>query len=68
MPELGLSWGDDFMVRDHITGTTWRWSEHTFAKLNPAENVAHIVKIMTEVKPLEVFAEPHSPQKGSKTP
>jgi len=67
MPELGLAWGDDFMVRDHITGTTWRWSEHTFAKLNPAENVAHIVKIMTKVKPLEVFAEPHSPQKGSKT-
>jgi len=67
MPELGLAWGDDFMVHDYVTGTAWRWSEHTFVKLSPAQNVAHIVKIMTEVKPLEVFAEPHSPRRGLKT-
>ncbi len=58
MHELGLSWGDQFAVTDQITGATWRWSEHTFAKLSPHGDVAHIAKIISAVEPLKVFSEP----------
>lgn len=64
MNELGLPWGDDFAVTDHISGNTWRWSEHTFVHLNPAHEVAHIAEIISPLEPLMVFHE--SPLTGEK--
>lgn len=60
MNELGLAWGDDFAVTDQISGTTWHWNEHTFIKLNPANEVAHIAKIISPLELLTVFNESHS--------
>ena len=60
MHELGLPWGEDFAVTDHISGTTWRWSEHTFVKLNQASEVAHIAQIISPLAPLTVFHEPRN--------
>jgi starch synthase (maltosyl-transferring) len=60
MHELGLPWGHDFAVTDQISGTTWRWNEHTFVKLDPAHEVAHIAKIISPIEPLTVFTESQS--------
>ena len=60
MHELGLHWGHDFAVTDHISGSTWRWNEHTFVKLNPTIEVAHITKIISPLEPLTVFTEAQS--------
>jgi starch synthase (maltosyl-transferring) len=60
MHELGLPWGHDFAVTDQISGTTWRWNEHTFVKLNPTVEVAHIAKIISPLEPLTVFTESQS--------
>ncbi len=60
MNELGLAWGDDFAVTDQISGTTWHWNEHTFIKLNPANEVAHIAKVISPLELLTVFNESHS--------
>jgi starch synthase (maltosyl-transferring) len=57
MNELGIPWGEDFAVTDQISGTTWRWKEHTFVKLNPANEVAHVAKIISPLEPLTVFNE-----------
>ncbi len=66
MHELGLSRGDQFAVTDQITGATWRWSEHTFAKLMPSGDVAHIAKIISPLEPLKVFSESDSASGGAK--
>lgn len=66
MNELGIPWGEDFAVTDQISGTTWRWKEHTFVKLNPASEVAHVAKIISPLEPLTVFNELSST--GAKDP
>jgi starch synthase (maltosyl-transferring) len=67
MHELGLTWGDQFAVTDQVTGTTWRWSEHTFVKLSPFGEVAHIAKIISPVQPLTVFFESAFATKGTRS-
>ena len=68
LPELGVSRGDQFAVTDLISGSTWRWDEHTFARLSPHGDVAHIAKIISPVRPLTIYSEPGAiDQKVSKS-
>lgn len=60
MHQLGLPWGHDFAVTDQISGTTWHWNEHTFVKLDPTVEVAHIAKVISPLEPLTVFTESQS--------
>ncbi len=45
MPALGLDWGDTFDVHDEITGQTWRWGEHSFVRLDPFHEPAHVLTV-----------------------
>ncbi|GAA4674484.1 DUF3416 domain-containing protein [Pseudonocardia yuanmonensis] len=45
MPELGLDWQDQFTVTDEITGDIFRWQERNYVRLQPLENVAHILRV-----------------------
>lgn len=51
MAEIGLNWDAQFAVFEEITGSQWQWNAHTFVRLNPYSNVAHIAKITSEVIP-----------------
>ena len=56
MPEIGLGWNSEFSVKDEITGSSWRWNEHTFVRLNPYENVAHIATVTSPTEPQLIFS------------
>jgi starch synthase (maltosyl-transferring) len=56
MPEIGLRWGTEFSVKDHITDSSWRWNDHTFVRLNPYENVAHIATVSSPTEHQMIFA------------
>lgn len=56
MPVLGLDWNSEFSVHDELTHSSWRWGPHTFVRLNPFENVAHIARITSPVDSQVVFA------------
>ncbi|MGW5361264.1 maltotransferase domain-containing protein [Actinopolymorpha pittospori] len=45
MPDLGLDWSDTFIVRDEITGESWRWGQHNYVRLDPAHQSAHILAL-----------------------
>jgi starch synthase (maltosyl-transferring) len=45
MPQLGMDWHDTFVVRDEITGETWRWGEHNYVRLDPAHEPAHVLTV-----------------------
>jgi len=45
MPELGLDWQDSFQVTDEITGESFDWRERNYVRLQPWENVAHILRV-----------------------
>ncbi|GAA1861838.1 DUF3416 domain-containing protein [Pseudonocardia ailaonensis] len=45
MPELGLDWTDSLEVTDELTGETFHWAERNFVRLQPWENVAHILRV-----------------------
>lgn len=45
MPALGREWHDTIRVTDEITGAEWQWTQQVFVRLNPMENVAHIVRV-----------------------
>lgn len=42
MPELGLDWQDEMLIRDEISGETYRWGEANFCRLDPHVEPAHI--------------------------
>lgn len=54
MAEIGLKWDAQFAVLEEITGNQWQWSAHTFVRLNPYNNVAHIAKVISEVLPQSI--------------
>ena len=45
MPALGLDWGDSVLVEDEITGETWTWHEHSYVRLDPHVEPAHILTV-----------------------
>jgi starch synthase (maltosyl-transferring) len=63
MPALGLEWDSEFSVRDELTHASWRWNPHTFVRLNPYENVAHIARISSPITTEFVYtpATGHNP-------
>jgi len=45
MPALGLAWGDSFQVHDELTDETWTWTEHSYVRLDPSVEPAHILAV-----------------------
>ena len=45
LPALGLDWGDSFTVHDELTDQTWTWSEHSYVRLDPFEEPAHVLTV-----------------------
>ncbi len=62
MPVLGLDWDCEFSVREELTDSSWRWNPHTFVRLNPYENVAHIARVSSHVQPQAVFSRTTIPR------
>ena len=40
-----MDWQDQFTVTDEITGDIFRWQERNYVRLQPLENVAHILRV-----------------------
>jgi len=45
LPALGLVGGDSFTVHDELTDQTWTWSEHSYVRLDPVEEPAHVLTV-----------------------
>jgi starch synthase (maltosyl-transferring) len=45
LPALGLDPGDSFMVHDEITGAEWGWSQHSYVRLDPGHEPAHVLTV-----------------------
>ncbi len=45
MPALGLDWNESFLVHEELTGQTWNWTEHSYVRLDPSHEPAHILSI-----------------------
>ncbi len=45
MPELGLDWFDGFVAEDLLTGENFHWQEHSFVRLDPYFQPAHVLHI-----------------------
>jgi len=45
LPEIGKHWGENFTVRDELTGDEFQWSEHNFVRLDPAVKCALILTV-----------------------
>jgi starch synthase (maltosyl-transferring) len=45
LPALGLNWGDSFQVHDEITDQTWTWTAHSYVRLDPSVEPAHILSV-----------------------
>ena len=61
MPALGLDWDSEFSVREELTDSSWRWGPHTFVRLNPYENVAHIARISSRITSQFVYSPKAGP-------
>ncbi len=45
MPALGFDWHDGFAVVDEISGEEWTWWEHSYVRLDPYVQPAHILSV-----------------------
>lgn len=45
MPVLGLDWDDRFIAHDLLTGRNWTWERSHYVRLDPHDQVAHIVHL-----------------------
>ncbi len=45
MPALGMDWHDSFVAHDEITGEDWSWSQHSYVRLDPGHEPAHIISV-----------------------
>lgn len=45
LPAIGRAPGGSFPVHDVVSGADWTWSEHNFVRLEPWDNVAHILAL-----------------------
>ncbi len=45
MPALGMGWDDSFTVYDEVSGSTWRWGQHNYIRLDPNVEPAHILAL-----------------------
>ncbi|MHB1738521.1 MAG: alpha-1,4-glucan--maltose-1-phosphate maltosyltransferase [Actinomycetes bacterium] len=47
LPALGMDPEQTFTVRDEMTGSTWRWGAHDYVRLDPFDEPAHLMAVMT---------------------
>ncbi len=45
LPALGLDWQESFVVHDELSGETWTWSEHSYVRLDPSVEPAHLLTV-----------------------
>ncbi|MBI1377673.1 MAG: DUF3416 domain-containing protein [Frankiales bacterium] len=45
MAALGLRPGDNFAARDLVSGNTWVWGQYPYVRLDPHQQVAHVVHV-----------------------
>jgi starch synthase (maltosyl-transferring) len=45
LPALGVSWDDQVLVTDELTGQTWTWGRSNYVKLDPQEEPAHVFTV-----------------------
>ena len=45
MPALGLDWNERFIAQDLLGDQSWTWEQHTYVRLAPWEQVAHVVHL-----------------------
>jgi len=45
MPALGFDWHETFAAHDELSGATYRWGQHTYIRLDPYVEPAHIVSV-----------------------
>lgn len=60
MPALGMNWYDRFEVYDEVSQQTFNWGSDNYVKLEPWNNVAHILslpKVPEEVRDQLCFRE-----------
>ncbi|MEV7418421.1 alpha-1,4-glucan--maltose-1-phosphate maltosyltransferase [Streptomyces sp. NPDC089919] len=43
LPELGREWSETFEVHDALSGESYRWGRDNYVRLDPREDVAHIL-------------------------
>ncbi len=57
LPALGVSWGDQVLVRDEVTGAEYTWGLHNYVRLDPFTEPAHVF----------IVKQAHPPSEGSWT-
>jgi starch synthase (maltosyl-transferring) len=45
MPALGFDWHETFAAHDELSGSTYRWGQHNYLRLDPYLEPAHIVSV-----------------------
>ncbi len=45
MAALGLEWHDSFLAEDQITDAVWSWTQHSYVRLDPSYEPAHIISV-----------------------
>ncbi len=45
MPALGFDWHDGFVVQDELTGHEYTWWEHSYVRLDPYTQPAHVMSV-----------------------
>jgi starch synthase (maltosyl-transferring) len=45
LPTLGHDWSDRLVVHDEVSGATWEWGQSNYIRLDPLQQVAHILTV-----------------------
>jgi starch synthase (maltosyl-transferring) len=45
LPALGRDWQDRLVVHDEVSGATWEWGQANYVRLDPVQQVAHILSV-----------------------
>ncbi len=45
MPALGMNWNERFIAQDLLNDHSWTWGQHTYVRLAPWEQVAHVIHV-----------------------
>ncbi|QKW09270.1 alpha-1,4-glucan--maltose-1-phosphate maltosyltransferase [Streptomyces sp. NA04227] len=59
LPRLGLDWHEPLLVRDELTGETYRWGRSNYVRLDPGTRPAHVlVRRTADRQPAHADAPP----------
>jgi starch synthase (maltosyl-transferring) len=47
LPAIGVAYGEDFVVKDELSGEEYRWGQANYVRLDPAAAPAHIFTVKT---------------------